>query len=304
MFLGIEIGGTKLQLVIGDAQARTLYRHRFNVVSGKGGAGIRARIRKVLPDLIKRHAVTAIGVGFGGPVDWRAGTICCSHQGEGWSDFELGVWLRKLTALPVAVENDSNLAALGEAHCGGGQGYSPVLYTNAGSGVGGGLVVDGRIYHGASPGEVEIGHVRLNRTGDTVESQCSGWAVDRKIRALKEGGAKSLLCRLIGNKPGGEARFLAQAVAAGDESARRLLEEVADDWAFGLSHAVHVVHPQVIIIGGGLSLVGEPLRREVAEALPQYVMEAFHPVPPVKLASLGEDTVTTGALVLAKEARG
>ena len=298
-YLGIEIGGTKLQIVIGDEEANLLARHRFHVAKAKGGAGIRAQLQKALPSLIKKHQPRALGVGFGGPVDWRTGKICCSHQIAGWADFEFGRWLVDLTDRPVIVENDSNLATLGEALRGSGQGFTPVFYTNAGSGVGGGLVVDGRIYHGATPGEAELGHVRLNKKGDTVESRCSGWAVDHRIRELQTRGVKSVLCQRMNNRPGGESRLLTQALAEGDRAARKLLVQIADDWAFGMSHAVHLFHPQIIIIGGGLALVGEPLRAALQQALPQYVMHAFHPVPEIKLATLGEDAVPMGALLAA-----
>src|SRR5437867_2964353 len=86
------------------------------------------------------------------------------------------------TKIQVTVDNDANIGALGEAVRGAGVGKNPVFYVTLGSGVGGGLVVDGSIYHGATPGEAEIGHVRLDRTGLRVEERCSGWAVDEKIR--------------------------------------------------------------------------------------------------------------------------
>src|SRR6185295_6797087 len=107
---------------------------------------------------------------------------------------------------PVTVENDANTACLGEALRGAGVGRNPVFYVTLGSGVGGGLVVDGRIYHGAMPGEAEIGHVRLDRNGTTVESRCSGWAVDAKVRALKATEPDSLLARLVSENVGGEAK--------------------------------------------------------------------------------------------------
>ncbi|MEI7730714.1 MAG: ROK family protein [Verrucomicrobiota bacterium] len=298
-FLGIEIGGTKLQIVVGDSQAAILARHRYQVALAKGGNGIRAQIRKALPGLLKAHSPLAIGVGFGGPVDWRSGRICCSHQVAGWAEFELGAWLQSLAKVPVRVENDSNLATLGEATLGSGKSFNPVFYTNAGSGVGGGLVVSGQIYHGATPGEAELGHVRLNKRGTIVEQRCSGWAVDRRIRELKTRRVKSSLCDWIGEQPGGEARHLARALDSGDKAAQKILRATADDWAFALSHVVHLIHPQVIILGGGLSLIGEPLRAAVALALPRYVMAAFQPPPPIKLAGLGEDSVPVGALVLA-----
>ena len=98
---------------------------------------------------------------------------------------------------------------------------------------------------------------------------------------------------------GGESRHLRAALEAGDPVARKILAEVADDLAFALSHAVHLFHPEIIVVGGGLSLVGEPLRAAMATALPPYLMEAFHPGPRVALAGLGEDSVPVGALALA-----
>jgi glucokinase len=114
-------------------------------------------------------------------------------------------------------------------------------------------------------------------------------------------GKEGFLARAIGaqSTEGGEARHLRAAIDDGDPLARRILEEVADDLAFALSHAVHLFHPEIIVVGGGLSLVGEPLRAAMAAALPPYLMEAFHPGPQVALAGLGEDSVPVGALALA-----
>jgi glucokinase len=297
--LAIEIGGTKLQMFVGDATGRIRQRHRFPVEVAQGGAGIRRQMEAALDRLLKDVSPAALGVGFGGPVDWRNGIICCSHQVEGWADFGLEKWLRDVTGRPVVVENDSNSAALGEAVCGAGRGFNPAFYFNMGSGVGGGLVVDGRIYHGAKPGEVEFGHLRLDRGGTTVESRCSGWAVDRRIRALVTEKPGSLLARLVGATPGGEAKHLTAALQEGDREARRLLEETAADLGFALSHVVHLFHPEVVVVGGGLSLLGEPLRAAVERALREHVMEAFQPGPVVRLAELQEDAVPAGALLLA-----
>jgi glucokinase len=298
-YLGIEIGGTKLQLVTGDASAK-IHRHwRHAVDAGAGGAGIRERIAGSIREIRCGTELAGVGVGFGGPVDWRTGKICCSHQIEGWSEFPLGEWLRELTGAPVRVDNDANVAALGEAKHGAGAGIDPVFYVTLGSGVGGGLVVDGRIYHGAQPGESEIGHVRLDRAGTVVEARCSGWAVDRRIRELVAVETGSILARLAAGSTGGEAKHLPAALALGDSVAQKILTETCEDLAFALSHAVHLTHPRIIVLGGGLSLLGEPLRAGVAEVLPRFVMSAFHPCPGVRLAGLGEDSVPVGALVLA-----
>jgi glucokinase len=298
--LGIEIGGTKLQIVTGDADAKILQRHRLTVDRAQGGAGIRQQIETALAKILPETKLAAVGVGFGGPVDWQTGKICKSHHIEGWTDFELGPWLAGLAHAPVFVDNDANVAALGEAFHGAGRDANPVFYVTLGSGVGGGLVADGRIYHGAKPGEAEIGHVRLDRSGVILESRCSGWSVDARIRALKNTNPESVLCQLMTGPPGGEARHLTAALKQNDSAAQKILRETAEDLAFGLSHVTQLFHPEIIVLGGGLTNVGEPLRAAVEQALRPWVMEAFAPGPRICLAALAEDAVPVGALQLAR----
>lgn len=302
--LGLEIGGTKLQLVAGTRDGRLLERCRLQVDRTSGGDGIRAELAHHLPALIEAHKPIGIGVGFGGPVDHRTGRIACSHQIQGWHQFELGQWLHGLTRLPVAIDNDANVAALGEARHGAGAHRNPVLWINMGSGVGGGLVIGRRIYHGAIPGEAELGHLRLDKSGTIVEERCSGWAVDRRIREAVLLHPEGPLARHVGDATQGEARFLAPALADHDPIAQAILSELADNLAFALSHAVHLFHPGIIVVGGGLSLIGTPLRDAIAAGLPRYVMDSFHPVPEIAPASLGEDSVPVGALALAFDAAG
>ncbi|MCP5521367.1 MAG: ROK family protein [Verrucomicrobiales bacterium] len=297
--LGIEIGGTKLQIVTGQADGTITDRRRLAVNPAAGGEGIRRQIAENLPGLLERWKPTGIGVGFGGPVDARSGRICRSHQIEGWDGFPLTEWLTAQTGLPAVVENDANTAAVGEARIGAGHGCDPVFYVTLGSGVGGGLAVNGAVYHGTPPGEAELGHVRLDRSGTTVESRCSGWAVDRAVRDFAAAHPATRLANRVRSNPGSEARQLGPALAGGDTDALRILEAVADDLAFGLSHVVHLMHPGVIVLGGGLSLLGEPLRRAVGAALPGMLMDAFEPGPEIRLAALGEDAVPRGALLLA-----
>lgn len=304
MFVGVEIGGTKLQLVAGSEEAVIQDRLRFQVERQAGARGIQHHIAESLANWRQVFDIRAIGVGFGGPVDWRAGTVCCSHHVEGWSGFGMRSWIQSMVPAPVAMDNDANVACLGEARRGAGAGARPVLYVTLGSGVGGGFVVEEGIYHGALPGEVEIGHVRLDRNGATVESRCSGWAMDRHIRAAVREDPGSILARLVAGQAGGEARFLGAALGERCPVAGKLLDQCAEDLAFGLSHATHLLHPSLVVLGGGLSLLGEPLRSRVASRLPGFVMEAFQPGPEVRLAGLGEDAVPIGALLLAQDAVG
>lgn len=302
LYLGVEIGGTKTQVVLGNDNAGIIDRQRFNVAPAEGARGIKAQIQQALSAFTARHRISGVGIGFGGPVDWRTGRIACSHHVEGWADFEIGAWMHDLARVPVLVDNDANVAALAEAHRGAGAGKSPVFYVTLGSGVGGGLILDGRIYHGALPGESEIGHVRLDKAGTILESRCSGWAVDRRIRDELQSNPSSVLTALVGAQVGGEARHLSEALDRKDALAARILDQAAEDLAFGLSHVTHLFHPEIIVIGGGLSLLGEPLRSAVGRHLRRFIMDAFAPGPAVQIASLGEDVVPIGALLLAKMA--
>ena len=299
-YLGIEIGGTKLQVVVGDQDACIVDRYRVAVERERGAAGIRDHIKKAWQSFRDATPLPAVGVGFGGPFDRATGTVAKSFQVHGWDGFAFTAWLESLTGLAVAVDNDANTAALGEARLGAGKDYSRVFYVTLGSGMGGGMVIDGHIYHGASPGEAEIGLMLWDKSGTTFESRCCGWAVDRKVRraiAQKPDGA---LARLAGLDKGGEARYLSPALDRGDADAQAILAETGEDIAWALSHVSHLFHPQIIILGGGLSLIGEPLRAAVAAKLPGFLTSAFQPAPRVELALLGEDVVCVGALLLAQ----
>lgn len=310
MNLGIEIGGTKLQVVTGDASGRVVQRYRHRVDPAQGAAGILAQLTDTFGQL--SETPQAIGVGFGGPVDWQTGRIANSHQVGGWAGFDLAGWLRKqVPGAAVRVENDANVAALGEARQGVATGFRHVFYVTLGSGVGGGLVVDGKLYHGATPGEAEIGHLWLvppdgnsqgeSGRGQTIEQTVSGWAVDRQIRdLLPQLPDSSVLKQMVQNAQPtvGPATFLHPAYEQGDPVARMLIEQIGSVLALGLSHVVHLFHPDAIVLGGGLSGIGEPLRAAVRQALPRFVMQTFQPAPIVLLAKLGEDAVPVGALAL------
>jgi glucokinase len=299
-FLGIEIGGTKLQLAVSGADESAVQVTRYAIDATGGAAAIKNQIEAAWNSLPNKDAIAAIGVGFGGPVDWQTGTIRVSHQVSGWSDFQLAQWLRQLSGRPVQVQNDANVAALAEALYGSGKESERVFYMTIGSGIGGGLIINGNIYHGRAPGEVEIGHLRLGKDGPTLEESCSGWAVNKRVRTLIDKEPNGLLAQIAYAHTGPEALLLQPALEQCDRAAKKLAESVADDIAFALSHVVHLFHPDVIVIGGGLSLLGEHLRQPVAHQLPRYLMHAFLPAPPVQIATLGEKVVPIGALQLAK----
>ncbi|MGF7075169.1 ROK family protein [Mucilaginibacter sp. 3215] len=295
-YIGIEIGGTKLQIVLADDSFIINRTFRFAVDRVLAAAGIREHIAQTITNISKEYIIKSISIGFGGPVDREAGCIAKSHQLSGWDGFNISGWLQQQVNVPVILENDANAAALGEALKGAGRNYEHVFYVTLGSGAGAGMVINGQIYHGTKPGEAEIGHIRLNREGLTLEDSCSGWAVDKKIRTVIAQKPDGKLAQLCADVNGGEAKMLLTALEQGDADALKILNDTAADLGFGLSHAVHLFHPDIIVVGGGLSLLGEPLRIRVQEVIRANIMALFLPGPQVVIAELGELAVPVGVI--------
>ena len=300
-YIGIEIGGTKLQVLLANENLEILKKSFISVGEKKDADNIQRKIEDFIHEFLAFDNVCSIGVGFGGPLDYKTGKIITSHQVKGWNGFNLRKWLENISGLKVQVENDANTAALGEACYGSGKKYDKVFYVTLGSGIGGGYIIDKEIYHGMNPGESEIGQMVYDKSGTTFESLCSGWAVDKKIRKCIIDNPESKLAEIIGDNVDAESKFLGSAVEAGDPFAISILNETAEDLAFGLSHVIHLFHPEIIILGGGLSLMGELLRKTVASYIPGFVMKAFHPGTELLLAGLGENSVAYGALILAQK---
>src|SRR5262245_15378402 len=290
MYLGIEIGGTKLQLGIGPGDGTLAGLWRGNVDVAAGPEGIRRQITAAVPELLARarldrSQIKAVGIGFGGPVDDATRTIIKSHQIEGWDNFPLADWITEITGWPAALGNDADVAGLAEALFGAGKGLSPIFYITIGSGIGGGLIINGEIYRGCGRGAAEIGHISLESfyvtdSGcafgefvDSVENHASGWGIEKlaadQLWAGK--GRDSLLLHMID----GQADLItcenvAEAAGKSDKFSLAILEEAQCSLAKALCHVITLLCPRRIVIGGGVSLMGEellfePLRKLVAE---------------------------------------
>ncbi|HKB05079.1 MAG TPA: ROK family protein [Gemmataceae bacterium] len=318
MYLGIEIGGTKLQLGVGPGDGRLLGLWRGAVDAAAGGDGIRREIVAAVPELlaqagVDRGAARGVGVGFGGPVDDGTRTVIKSHQVAGWDGFPLADWLGEALGLRAALGNDADVAGLAEALFGAGKGLSPVLYMTIGSGIGGGLVVNGEILRGTGRGAAEIGHLKVRdpRAADgsleTLENIASGWAIGRYARELASHApaAGGKLIELAGSVAGITAETVAAAAAAGDPLAGRVLGDAIDALADAICAAIVLVCPRRVVIGGGVSLIGEellfaPLRKRIAGR----VFPPFAGLTDVVPAALGESVVVHGALALARRKLG
>jgi glucokinase len=320
MYLGIEIGGTKLQLGLGpgDGTLAALWRRMVDVAAGP--EGIRRQIMAAVPELLAkgemdRSQIDGVGIGFGGPVDDATHTIIKSHQIEGWDDFPLADWITDLLDLPVVLGNDSDVAGLAEALFGAGKGLSPIFYMNIGSGIGGGFIINGEVYRGSGRGAAEIGHLALDgiyfghsgsaiHTTAKVEDCASGWAIAREARERlkRREGRDSLLSGAVRKKKGPiTAHDVGQAAEQGDPFAKEVIRLACLYLAQAICHVITLLCPRRIIVGGGVSLMGEkvlfsPLRELVAENVFQPFANCYDIVP----AALAEEVVVHGALALAR----
>jgi glucokinase len=318
LYLGIEIGGTKLQLGVGPGDGTPPLACRMAVDVAAGPEGIRQQIVSAVTMVlaaskIDRPQLRGAGIGFGGPVDDATQTVIKSHQIPGWDNFALAAWIEEVIGAPAVLGNDADVAGLAEALFGAGKGLSPVFYITVGSGIGGGLIIDGEIYRGCGRGAAEIGHLRVpllvqgTLTRGPLEEVASGWAIARRARAaltLPENQA-SLLPRSREARPLISAKDVAEAAEKGDKLALMILNDAWSELAEGICHVLSLLCPRRIIIGGGVSLMGErllfePLRRLVAERVFQPFAGCYDIVP----AALGEEVVVHGALALARRRLG
>jgi glucokinase len=295
--LGIEIGGTKLQAGVGDGGERLRSLVRKAIDPARGGEGIRERIPELI-DLalaeakVSKADLAGVGVGFGGPVDGEK--VLVSHQIRGWAGFPLRAWLAERTGLPVVLQNDCKAAALAESALGAGKGCRRIFYVTVGSGIGGGLVVDGKVDVGQGLGAGEIGHTWVfdprTKLPDKLENVASGWGLQRRAQEAGVGG----------DPPTGQSVYA--AAEAGDAAARRVLRETAELLGIGVANVVTLLHPERVIVGGGLSLMGplfwDPLRASVQRHAFGPFAGRFEVVP----AGLGESVVVAGAVLLGLQA--
>ncbi len=310
--LGLEIGGTKLQAALGTYGGAIVERERGEARTGAGAEQILAWFEDSVPGLLAHaegdgKAVAGIGIGFGGPVESAAGRVLLSHQVEGWKDFPLQSWCQSKFGLPTRIANDANAAGWAEYSCGAGKGTRTFCYMNVGSGIGGALVIDGRLHDGQGLGAFEIGHTYIadptsNAPGESskLEQLYSGWSIERRLRsgpALEEGTPLHRLCK--GDPSRITCDLLAQAADLGDTYALAVVEEIARGLGLAIANCITLVHPERFALGGGVSLMGEVLLRPLRAFVEDHVIENFRGTCEILPATLGEDVVLVGALLLA-----
>lgn len=313
LVLALDFGGTKLSAAVAVAGECHWWARR-QVLSPPGVDArydfetMMSLARALLSDQEGRLA--AAGVSFGGPVNAAEGVVLLSHHIPGWENVPLRDWLQSALGVPVSVDNDANAAALGEWCFGAGQGYDSLLYVTVSTGIGGGWIVDGRLYRGADGMAGEIGHMVIQPEGPLcvcgrrgcLEAIACGPAIARRarerLRAEPEAG-KPLRQLVDGDVERVTAEHVSRAAEAGDELAQQVLDEAARALGFGISGAITLMNPQRVVVGGGVAKAGERYLEVVRGAARANTLPGMR--VDIVSAALGDDAPLWGAIALAGE---
>ena len=303
---GVDLGGTTVKLAFFDETGTML--HKWEIPTDRSADG-----KNILPDIagaikaylaenrVEPEAVVGVGIGVPGPVLADGTVNKCINLG--WGVFNIEKTLSALTGFPVKAGNDATVAALGECWKGGGQGCKNMVFATLGTGVGGGIVIDGKVIHGVHGAGGEIGHLVLNRNETEVcgcgkkgcvEQYCSATGIVRLAKKyLAATDAPSTLRRVEKLT----AKDIFDAGKAADPVALEILEQVYSYLGEFLANVCCVTDPEIIVLGGGVSKAGATLAAGAKKYYDQYVFHATRDVQ-IRLAELGNDAGAYGAFKL------
>ncbi|WP_242868862.1 ROK family protein [Desulfotomaculum copahuensis] len=314
LVLGVDLGGTKIYTALADHSGRVL--SAVKVPTGEHAPeNVIARIVQTVEEVRHRSGIDAgdicaLGAGAPGPLDPVRGIV---HQAPnlGWHDVPLKALLEDALQLPVAVDNDANLAALGEYVYGAGRGEDDMVYITVSTGIGGGLIFGGRLYHGAGGGAGEIGHMTVDPDGPLcscgnrgcLEALASGTAIARAARELVDAGGGAAILAAAGGRAV-SAETVAAAAAAGDAEASGILTAAGRVLGCGVANLVNLLNPGLVVLGGGAMQAGRLLWQAMEDELQRRALS--HPLGGVRLApaALGSRSGVLGAVALALRCTG
>jgi len=308
--LGIDIGGTKLAfgVVMPDGRVMAEVREPSHAEDGPDAMidRIIERAREVVSDSgWSTDHLDAVGIGCGGPLDpWR-GVIRNALNMPGWIDIPLVTRIESALGRPTFVDNDANAAALGEQRFGVGRGVRNLVYLTISTGVGGGLILDDRLYHGENGNGGELGHISVRVGGRSchcgsngcIETYCSGTSIAARARDVLAADPSGPLAERDATEI--RAEDVVAAARDGDPLASSLWAETMELLGGGVVSIIHAFNPRLVILGGGVTGAGDmlfdPVRRIVAERTMPWLGEVVEVVP----AELGTMTGVLGAVAIA-----
>jgi len=309
LLLGVDVGGTKVAAGLVNADGEILSHQRVSMASdGPAERGLQAvlsAIAQVLPD--GASAIAGIGICAPGPLDPKTGVILNPTNVPCWRNFPLAEEVRKKYSVLVKVDNDANAAALAETRWGAAKGYKNVFYATIGTGIGTGIILDGKIFHGRTGSAGEGGHVSIDYRGPMcrcgkpgcIEILASGTAIVRRARERLSSRTKSSLLEIAGGRAEAiTGEMVGTAFAGGDQLATDLLADTAEMVALWLSNMIDLLDPDVIVIGGGAAALYFPFFDRLRERIPQLTVNPHAGEIPIVSARYGSDSGIAGGAAL------
>jgi glucokinase len=315
----VDLGGTRLRVALADANLRLRQRREERTFHERSAAGTVDQIVRMAGSALDDAGrdwseVGRVGVASPGPLDPASGMVYCPPNLPGWAEVALGPDLTDRTGVPTVLINDANAAALGEYHAGAGVGTRNFVYLTVSTGIGAGVIVDGRLMEGSSGSAGEIGHHTIDRHGPPcrcgsigcLEAIASGPSIARRFRErLQSLAASGDHHDVTGYSAAGADEITAAAVARsaadGDPLAREVWEDSMQALGIGVVNCIHLFNPDVIVLGGGVTRAGRQLWEPVLRIVDRYALP--HPRAAVRIVppALGEDAGLTGAAVIARQ---
>ncbi len=298
--VGVDIGGTTINVGVVPIEGGAPEAFRTKPTESQRGPKfvvdrVKSMIEEAIAEVTRTHscgrsAIAGVGIGSPGPLDRKTGTVI-STPNLGWRNFPLRDLIQNAVDLPATLENDANAATYGEWWLGAGRRVNTLAGVTLGTGIGGGLILNGEIYHGASDAAAEIGHMTISSTGrkckcgnyGCLEAYASGPAI--ALRAIEglEAGAESILTQLVNNISHITAETVFEAVVKEDRYATEVVSETAKFLGAGVANIINVLNPEMVVISGGVTRAGkhlmDPLRAEVRLRSFKVAEEACRIVP-------------------------
>lgn len=328
--VGVDLGGTKILAGVLDESGQILSRDKTKTNADKGVAEVVRRAVGVVEDALKKarvdkDRVLAVGVGCPGPLNPDTGVVEYAPNMPGWTDIPLKTILEQHLGLKVYLENDVNVGTYGEYRLGAGVGARHVVGIFIGTGIGGGIILDGKLWQGFNKSAGEIGHMVIQMNGPLCgcgrkgcyEAFASRPAIARRIVELSEkSGVRSLALEEAGDSSGAEgaktggglknatirSSHLLRAWQAGDDAVRQALTEMADYTGIAIANTIHILNPEVIVLGGGvIEALGGDLMPLIEKAAARETFPCALRNVRIRRAMLGDDAGIIGAAFLARE---
>ena len=313
--LAIDLGGTKIATALVSPEGEILCQEYVPTLAEEGVEAVIGRMVATIDSVINkaglsRISFTSMAIAAAGAIDSDKGIVTHSPNLPGWRDIPLRQMMEEMIGLPTFLINDASAAALGE-HCfGAGRGVNNLVYITVSTGIGGGIIIDGKLYTGVSGSAGEVGHMTIDVNGPRcscgnvgcLEVLASGKAVAREAQRLIAQGAKT---RIVDFAEGEPSNVTANAVAAaarqGDALALKIVSKAATYLGIGIANLVNIFNPEMIIIGGGMAKMGDMLldtaRKVAAEKAFQLPFQHVRIVP----SQLGDNSAVLGAAAFARQ---